>query len=126
MPKSLKPTKTTKEQPSVEKNPCSKKKIDEKKRKVIKQIRTLLNDYPTLHPLQDDFFQHTTLTLLNRLHLNLRVLDGMMKKNHIEKETPKTNKNQKKEEEKKKKKTGKSRRRKLEEEETTPSIIPLF
>jgi hypothetical protein len=52
------------------------KSHEEKKRKLINDIRCLLNDYPMLHPLADDFFHSSTLTLLKKIHLDLLKLDG--------------------------------------------------
>jgi hypothetical protein len=50
--------------------------LEEQKRKLINAIRTLLNDYPGLHPLANDFFYQSTLTILKRVHLELLRLDG--------------------------------------------------
>lgn len=49
---------------------------EDKKRNLINDIRSLLNDYPTLHPLADDFFHNSTLTLLKKIHNDLLKLDG--------------------------------------------------
>jgi len=54
--------------------------LEEKKRRIIQDIRTLLNDYPTLHPLADDVFVSSTLTLLKRIHLELMQIDGSVKR----------------------------------------------
>lgn len=56
---------------------------EEKKRKLINDIRCLLNDYPTLHPLADDFFHSSTLTLLKKIHLDLLRLDGSKSQKEI-------------------------------------------
>ena len=59
--------------------PCPKKSLEQKKKKVIQDIRCLLNDFPGLHPLASNFFQISTLTVLKRIHLDLLKLDGNAK-----------------------------------------------
>jgi hypothetical protein len=50
--------------------------LDVKKKKVIQQIRTLLNDYPEVHPLDHKVLICATYTVLKDLHLNLMELDN--------------------------------------------------
>jgi hypothetical protein len=51
--------------------------LDIKKKKIIQQIRTLLNDYPSVHPLAHKVLISANYRVLYDLHLNLMGLDGI-------------------------------------------------
>jgi len=50
--------------------------LDIKKKKVIQNIRTLLNDHPDLHPLAHNVLLSATYTVLSRLHKDMLEIDG--------------------------------------------------
>lgn len=50
--------------------------LDVKKKKIIQQIRTLLNDYPGVHPMAHKVLVSANYRVLYDLHLNLMGLDG--------------------------------------------------
>jgi hypothetical protein len=54
--------------------------LDIKKKKIIQQIRTLLNDYPSVHPLAHKVLISANYRVLYDLHLNLMGLDGFAHK----------------------------------------------
>jgi hypothetical protein len=54
--------------------------LDIKKKKIIQKIRTLLNDYPSLHPLAHKVFISANYRVLYDLHLNLLTVDGLAHK----------------------------------------------
>lgn len=57
--------------------------LDIKKKKIIQNIRTLLNDYPSTHPLANDLFINASYRVLYDLHLNMLAIDGLdHKRNH--------------------------------------------
>lgn len=57
--------------------------LDIKKKKIIQQIRTMLNDYPGSHPLAHKVLISANYRVLYDLHLNLMGLDGLQQiKNH--------------------------------------------
>jgi hypothetical protein len=59
--------------------------LDIKKKKIIQQIRTLLNDYPSVHPLAHKVLISANYRVLYDLHLNLLGLDGFAHKNREQK-----------------------------------------
>jgi hypothetical protein len=64
--------------PSSPSSPLS--TLDIKKKKIIQQIRTLLNDYPSVHPLAHKVLISANYRVLYDLHLNLLGLDGIQQK----------------------------------------------
>jgi hypothetical protein len=50
--------------------------LDTKKKKVIQNIRRLLNDHPQLHPLAHKVLLSATYTVLKRLHRDILRIDG--------------------------------------------------
>lgn len=53
--------------------------LETDKKKVISQIRSLLNDFPQMHPLANQFFLQSTFSLLKHVLLDLRSLDNKLK-----------------------------------------------
>jgi hypothetical protein len=56
-------------------SPLNINSLEEEKKKLIKNIRGILNDYPALHPIADNFFKNSTLTILKGVWLQMLELD---------------------------------------------------